>query len=102
MATVLDDQSCGDEAPRQRPGITYELVLHRPEDLGPVASWAAGIGVEVLFGRGTRLRVRTTPAHVRALSELSAVAVVVAWLPPAPEPTPLRRAAVELERLLDT
>lgn len=90
-------------APRPRPGITYELVLHRPEDLAPVAAWASGIGVEVLFGRGTRLRVRTTLAHVRALSELSAVALVVAWLPAQLRGAATRRrAAGALERLLDS
>jgi hypothetical protein len=46
-----------------------------------VAAWASGIGVEVLFGRGTRLRIRASLAHVRALAELTAVALVVAWLP---------------------
>lgn len=97
------DDPGGGGAPRARPGITYELVLHRPEDLGTVAAWAAGIGVEVLFGRGTRLRVRTTLAHVRALSELTAVALVVAWLPARlREAGARRRAADGLERLLDS
>ena len=88
-------------APPPRAGITYELLLHRPEDLGAVAAWAAGIGVEVLSGRGQRLRVRTTLAHVRALSELQAVALVVAWLPARlREQASRRRAAGALERLL--
>jgi hypothetical protein len=100
MATERDGQDLADGEPRSRPGITYEVVLRRPEDLGPVAAWAAGIGVDVIFGRGTRLRVRTTRAHVRALGELSAVAVVLAWLP-GRERAPRRRASGELERLLD-
>jgi hypothetical protein len=102
MATRLDEQDHGARGPRPRPGITYELVLHRPEDLGTVAAWAAGIGVEILFGRGTRLRVRTTLAHVRALTELTAVALVVAWIPAqVREPPARRRAAGGLEELLD-
>ena len=103
MATRADEQDPGATRPRARPGITYELVLHRPEDLAAVAAWAAGFGVEVLFGRGTRLRVRTTLAHIRALTELTAVALVVAWLPAAVRgQATRRRAAGGLERLLDS
>jgi hypothetical protein len=102
MARRAEQEDGAGELPRARPGITYEVVLHRPEDLAAVAAWAAGIGVEVLFGRGTRLRVRTTLAHVRALSELSAVALVIAWLTPRlREDLARRHAPTDLARLLD-
>ena len=103
MVRRPEQQDDDEGGARPRPGITYELVLHRPEDLGTVAAWASGIGVEVLFGRGTRLRIRTTLAHVRALSELAAVALILAWLPHRlREPAARRRAAGALERLLDS